>query len=387
MIEPFRVAVPDEALEDLAERLARARWPNQVAGAGWSQGTELGYLQELCEYWRTRFDWRKQEARLNSVPNYRTKVDGQLLHFAHLPSAEGGALPLVLMHGWPSSHLEYLGVMRALADPAARGGEARDAFHVVNPNLPGFAFSGPTHEAGWSPARMARAIAELMSRLGYERFGASGGDYGYYVSVELASLFPERVVGIELLSAIAPPPPGTDMARLDPEEREYLERAAAFAFEGSGYLHLQATRPQSLGYALEDSPVGLAAWILEKFRAWSDCGGDLESRFARDELLANVTLYWVTRTATSSLRAYYDTMGPGVPRDPGTGFPPMPRVEVPTGFAAFAGDVLVAPQRWIEAAWPRLVRYTRLPEGGHFPAWEVPELFLGEVRAFFRGLR
>jgi microsomal epoxide hydrolase len=384
-MKPFRVDVPDPVLDDLRARLARTRWPNQLEGAGWDYGTELGYLQDLCAYWRDVFDWRAQEARLNRWEHFTDEIDGQRIHFLHARSPEADALPLVITHGWPGSIVEFLEVIEPLRDPRAHGGAAADAFHVVCPSLPGYGFSGPTRERGWNPGRVARAWATLMSRLGYSRYGAQGGDWGAIVTGQLARLDPGHVCGIHLNMVTAGQPPGFDPARLTDSEKRALADMAAFVDQGSGYMRIQGTRPQSLGYGLEDSPAGLAGWIVEKFRAWSDCADasgerDVERAFTRDELLTNLTVYWATGTATSSARLYCETLRAG-------GFGgPAGRIEVPTGCAIFPGEILRPPRAWAEAAYD-VRRWTEMPRGGHFAAFEQPELFVEDVRAFFRELR
>ncbi len=384
-MKPFSIAVPDPVLLDLRARLRSTRWPNQLEGAGWDYGTELGYLQELCGYWHDSFDWRAQEARLNRWEQFTEEIDGENIHFLHARSREEGALPLVITHGWPGSIVEFTKVIEPLRDPAAHGGRPGDAFHVVCPSLPGYAFSGPTRSRGWSPSRVARAWASLMGRLGYPRYGAQGGDWGSVVTTQLARLDPEHVCGIHLNMVIAGQPEGFDLARLTPAEQRALADAAAFGRDGSGYMQIQSTRPQTLGYALDDSPAGLAGWIVEKFRAWSDCADasgerDVERAFTRDELLTNVTIYWVTRTASSSVRLYCEAR-----RSEELAAPPR-RTLVPTGCAIFPGEILRPPRAWAEAAYD-VRRWTELPRGGHFAAMEEPELFVEDVRAFFRELR
>ena len=384
-MKPFRIDVSDEVLADLRARLARTRWPNQLGGAGWDYGTELGYLQDLCAWWRDVFDWRAQEARLNQWEQFTTEIDGQHIHFLHARSREANALPLVITHGWPGSIVEFSKVIEPLRDPVAHGGRASDAFHVICPSLPGYGFSGPTRARGWGPARVARAFAELMRRLGYARYGAQGGDWGAVVTSQLARLDGEHVCGIHLNMVIAGQPEGFDPARLTPAEKRALADAAAFAQEGSGYMRIQGTRPQTVGYGLDDSPAGLAGWIVEKFRAWSDCADasgerDVERAFSRDELLTNITVYWVTGTATSSARLYCEAMRSGE-----FGGPPR-RIDVPTGCAIFPGEILRPPRAWAEAAYD-VRRWTELPRGGHFAALEQPQLLVDDVRAFFRELR
>jgi len=378
-IEPFRVEVEEIVLVDLARRLDRARLPNQVEGAGWDQGTELGYLESLLDHWRTAFDWRAQERRLNALPHFLTEVDGQRIHFLHVPSPEPGALPLLLSHGWPGSIVEFLDVIGPLTDPVAHGGDAADAFHVVAPSLPGYGFSGPTHEPGWNPRRMAGAFAGIMAELGYDRYGAQGGDWGSLVSANVADVDREHVCGLHLNFVVVPFPKDADLSALTPEEQAGLARMQEFRATGVGYQEIQGTKPQSLGYGLDDSPVGLAAWIVEKFRAWSDCDGDVERSFTKDQLLTNVMVYWVTRTATSSTRLYYEMRQAGRAALPES-------VEVPTGIARYPGEITRLPRAWIEARYP-VTHWNELPRGGHFAAMEVPDLFVDDLRAFFRTVR
>jgi len=380
-IESFRVDVPDATLDDLGRRLASTRFPTQIPGAGWDYGTDLDYLRDLVGYWHDGYDWRATEERLNQYEHHTTEIDGQNIHFLHAPSPVPGALPLVLTHGWPGSIVEFLAVIDPLRDPARHGGDTADAFHVVCPSLPGYAFSGPTHDRGWHTARIAVAWAELMARLGYERYAAQGGDWGSFVTAELAFADPDHLAGIHVNMAI--PNPGSD----DPATFTADEQAALGGFgrmmdgEG-GYVRIQSTRPQTLGYALEDSPAGLCAWIVEKFRAWSDCDGDIERSFSKDQLLDNVMLYWVTDTAHSSLRLYYEfdhALRSGQ-LNLGT------RVEVPTGYARYPKEIMQTSRRWAERDY-NLVHYADMPRGGHFAAMEQPELFVDDVRACFRPLR
>ena len=377
-IRPFGVDVPDDALEDLRDRISRTRLPNQVDGIGWEQGTELGYLEELLAYWRDGFDWRATEARLNAFEHGVTEVDGQPIHFVHARSQEPDALPLLLTHGWPGSVIEFLDVLGPLSDPRAHGGDARDAFHVVAPSLPGYGFSGPTRERGWTTRRMAGAFAEIMGTLGYTRFGAQGGDWGSLVSANLADLVPDRVAGLHLNFVVVPK--GDDVPPLTEQEERDLAQLLEWRLDGAGYQEIQGTRAQTLGYALEDSPAGLAAWIVEKFRSWSDCDGDVERSFTKDQLLANITLYWVTRTATSSTRLYWET------RHTGRSSLPQSYVAVPTGIARYPAEITRTPRAWVERRY-NVTHWVEQPRGGHFAAMEVPDLFVDDLRTFFSSLR
>jgi microsomal epoxide hydrolase len=379
-IAPFRVDVPDAVLEDLRDRLARTRLPNQVEGAGWDQGTELGFLADLLAYWRDGFDWRAAEARINAFDQFVTEVDGQRIHFVHQRSPEPGALPLLISHGWPGSVVEFLDVIGPLTDPRGHGGDPADAFHVIAPSLPGYAFSGPTRAPGWHPRRIAEAYVALMATLGYDRYGAQGGDWGSIVAANVADLDADHVAGLHLNFLTVPKPEGADPADLTPEEQAGLAGMHAWRRTGAGYQEIQGTKPQTLGYALEDSPAGLAAWIAEKFGAWSDGGPDPEAAFTRDQLLTNITVYWVTATATSSTRLYYEM------RRAGRSAIPQDYVGVPTGIASYPGEVTRTPRSWAEHRY-HITHWTEQPRGGHFAAMQVPELFVDDVRAFFGTVR
>jgi epoxide hydrolase len=378
-IEPFRIAVPQADLDDLRDRLARTRWPDELPGVGWSYGTPLGYLRELAEYWRTSYDWRRHEARLNQLPQFTTTIDGANVHFVHLRSPEADALPIVITHGWPGSIVEYLELYGPLADPRAHGGDPADAFHVVAPTIPGYGFSGPTRETGWNARRVASAFAALMARLGYERYGAHGGDWGARISREIGLVDPEHVAGVHVTSVPAQPS-DEDVATLTDEERARRERGRRFLADGSGYAQLQATRPQTLAYALTDSPAGQLAWIVEKFKEWTDSSERPEDAVDRDQLLTNVTLYWLTRTAGSSARLYYEAGHSGE-----WGATPVPS-RVPTGVMAFPHEIALPIRRFAERT-SNIVHWTEFDRGGHFAAMEEPDLVLGDVRAFFRLVR
>ncbi len=368
-MEPFRVDVADAVLDDLRERLARTRLPNQIEGIGWAQGTERGYLAALLDHWRDGYDWRATEARLNAVEQWVTEVDGQRFHLLHARSADPNAIPLLLVHGWPGSVLEFLDVLGPLSE----------RFHVVAPSLPGFTFSGPTSQPGWHPRRIAAALAEVMARLGYRRYGLQGGDWGSIVTSNLADLHPDRVIGLHLnfvtaRATQATAAAGGSAAALTDADRASLAAAETFRRTGVGYQEIQGTRPQSLGYALEDSPAGLAGWIVEKFREWSHA--DIAAAFRPDRLLDNITAYWVTATATSSLRIYWEM------RQVGTAAMPQARIEVPTCVAEFPGEIYYPPHAWVEAAY-RVVRWSSPARGGHFAAMEAPAEFAADVTAFF----
>jgi microsomal epoxide hydrolase len=386
-IEPFRIEVPDAVLDDLRRRLRATRWPDRGTRDPWIEGTDLEYLRELCRYWADDFDWRGIEARLNQLPQFVTNIEGQRVHFVHARSPHPDAFPLVVNHGWPGTFAEFTDVVGPLTDPVAHGGDAADAFHVVCPSLPGFGFSGPPREPGWTPHRIAGATDQLMETLGYERFGAQGGDWGAMVASQLGLVAPGRVAGIHLNMVIAPPPKGGDpLAGLTEEERGRIERMRSAGRDEMGYQQIQGTRPQSVSVGLNDSPAGLAAWIVEKYRAWGDCVRpdgvrDVEHRFSKDVLLTCITLYWVTGTIASANRIYAETRRAGA----GSSLPTAP-VPVPMGYARFPGDGFMPPRAWVERLYD-VRRWTEMPEGGHFPALEVPQLLVEDVRAFFRPLR
>jgi pimeloyl-ACP methyl ester carboxylesterase len=383
-ITPFTIAIPEADLEDLRDRLARTRWPSELPGVGWSRGVPVDYLKELAEYWRTTYDWRAQEARLNEFPQFITTIDGQRVHFLHVPSAEPDALPLILTHGWPGSIVEFLEVIGPLTDPRKHGGNPADAFHIVIPSIPGFGFSGPTTATGWNTTRVARAWVELMDGLGYTRYGAQGGDYGAIISPEVGRLAPEKVVGVHVNAATAgfisyQPLSPEELANLTDLERSRIEKLNNFRAEQFGYNTIQSTRPQTLAYALHDSPAGELAWIAEKFKEWTDPAAELpEDAVDRDHLLTNVMLYWLTGTAGSSAQIYYEGAHAG---GWGQAIAPSP---VPTGVAAFAQDI---PIRRFGERGNKIVHWTDFDRGGHFAAMETPDLLVGDVRAFFRQVR
>ena len=380
-IRPYRIDVPEAELEDLRERLGRTRWPAEVEGVGWSRGVPVGYLKELAEHWRTAYDWREHEARLNRLPQFTTTVDGANLHFLHVHSPEPQATPLLLIHGWPGSIVEFLEMIGPLTDPAGHGGDPADAFHLVIPSLPGFGFSGPLSEPGWGHDRIAAAFAELMARLGYDRYGVQGGDVGAFVGPLVAREAPDRVLGVHV-NALVTFPSG-DPAELDGlsgAEQQRLARMQHFQDEMMGYGHIQGTRPQTLAYALNDSPAGRLAWIVEKFKEWTDPSAELpEDAVDRDHLLTNVSIYWFTATAGSSANLYYENA-----HDPGA-WEPKARGTVPTGVAvSLTQDVAV---RRLAERDHNVVHWSEFDRGGHFAAMEAPEFLVGDVRAFFRGLR
>jgi pimeloyl-ACP methyl ester carboxylesterase len=376
---PFRVAIPQAALDDLKRRLENARWPERETQEGWVQGVPLDRLQRLVEYWRAGYDWRRFEAQINAFPQFRTDIDGLGFHFLHVRSRHEGALPIILTHGWPGSVIEFLKVISPLADPAAHGGRAQDAFHVVVPSLPGYGFSDKPSQAGWHIGRIGRAWAELMSSLGYTRWVAQGGDLGAFVSNTLALQKPPGLIAIHLNLPLAVPEPlPTEGANRD--EREAIAAMSRHATDGGGYSHMHATRPQTLGYSLADSPVGLAAWIYEKFQAWTDNTGAPESALSRDDMLDDITLYWLTNTAASSARLYRECANNGYTPNQGV-------VDFPVGLSIFPKDVYRAPRTWVDRVYPNLIYWNELPRGGHFAAWEEPALFTRELRTCFRSVR
>ena len=378
-IRPFTIDVPDDVLADLKDRLSRTRLPDELPGTEWDYGTNRVYLEELLAYWRDEFNWRDQEWLLNGFDQFTTTIDGLDVHFVHQRSPHENALPLVLTHGWPGSFMEFYKVIPLLADPTNYGGDAADAFHVVVPSIPGYGFSDKPAGRGYSPERMAEIIGKLMARLGYESYGTQGGDWGSIISRWQAVQHPDRVVGVHLNMVTAGPPAGVDdpTAGVPPEELARTRERQTFFADERGYSGIQGTKPQTLGYGLNDSPAGLAAWIVEKFRTWCDCDGDVESQFTKDELLTNITIYWVTQTITSSSRIYFEsrraTSQPGY-------------IETPVGAAIFPKELFIPPRAWAEAAF-NVSHWTEMPRGGHFAALEEPELLTEDVRAFFRELR
>jgi pimeloyl-ACP methyl ester carboxylesterase len=375
----FRIEIPEADLLDLRERLERTRWPERETVDDWSQGVPLAYLRELCAYWAREYDWRATEARLNALPQFRTEIDGVAVHFLHLRSPHQEALPLVLTHGWPGSIVEFLSVLGPLTDPP----DPADAFHVVCPSLPGYGFSAKPERPGWGIERIARAWTELMARLGYERYGAAGTDWGTSISTLIGRQDPEHVAAIHVIPPLAPPDPAT-FDHLTEHERAALASLEHAADWDAGYSREHATRPQTIGYALADSPAALCAWIVEKFWAWTDCDGHPENAVARDALLDNLMLYWLPRTGASSARLYWESIRQvdqwisGEPGEP---------ITVPTGCSIFPREIQRPSRRWAERRYTDIRHWHELNRGGHFPALEQPELFVDEVRAVFRLVR
>jgi epoxide hydrolase len=371
-IRPFHIDIPQSKLDDLHERLARTRWPDELPGVDWSYGVPLGYVKDLAEYWRTRYDWREHEAALNKFPQFTTEIDGQNIHFLHVRSPEPDALPLIITHGWPGSIAEFLNVIGPLTDPRAHGADPADAFHLVVPSIPGFGFSGPTRETGWGVKRIGRAWAELMRRLGYRRYGAQGGDFGAMISRETGLADPDHLVGLHRNFPITfPPEDPAELAELSDDDKARLERLAGFEAR-SGYAVVQGTRPQTLAYALTDSPAGQLAWNVEWFEAYGDRLGVLD----RDAILTNVTLYWLTETAGSAARLY---------KESSQAWGPQPLSAVPTGVAVFPENS--PPVRRLAERTDNIVHWTEFDRGGHFAAMEVPDLLVSDIRLFFSQLR
>ena len=380
---PFRIAVSEETLADLRDRLARTRWPDEIEGAGWDYGANLGYMRELVRYWRDEFDWRAQERRLNELPQYHATIDSLNIHFVHVRGIGPDPLPLVVTHGWPSSFAELDRIVGPLTNPAAHGGDARDAFDLVIPSLPGFAFSEGRRTRGQG------AVDDIWRKLmvdvlGYERFVAHGTDVGARVTSALGRYHGDVVRGIHIGSVdLDWPVPMPAQSEMTGEERDYVARVARWEIEEGAYEAIQGTTPQTAAYGLNDSPAALAAWIVEKFRAWSDCDGDVERVFSKDELLTNVTIYWVTESINSSMRRYYESRN-NPARNPRA---PRPRVTTPTAIAMFPGErLLLVPRSWAERDYD-VVQWTEMPRGGHFPALEQPQLLVDDIRRFFARFR
>ncbi|MBM7774563.1 pimeloyl-ACP methyl ester carboxylesterase [Actinokineospora baliensis] len=385
-MQPFHIEIPQADLDDLRHRLATTRWPAEAPEPGWRRGVPVGYLKELAEHWRDEFDWRAAEARLNRYPQFRTEIDGTTVHLLHVRSPEPNALPLVLTHGWPGSIAEFLEVIDPLTNPRAHGGDPADAFHLVIPSIPGFGFSPPPTEPGWNAARVARAWATLMQRLGYDRYAAQGGDAGSVITLELARHAPERVVGAHVNMLLTfPSGDPAELADLSEADQARLGRLAHFDTDLSGYMKLQSTRPQTLAYALTDSPVGQLAWVVEKFHDWTDSAKAPEDAVDRDHMLTNVSLYWFTATAGSSAQHYYE--GADALRPAAAGSEPPPPITVPVGVTVFPHDILVPLRRLADRDLPTITHWTEQDRGGHFAAMEQPGLLVDDIRAFFAAHR
>ncbi|MDR5815562.1 MULTISPECIES: epoxide hydrolase [unclassified Caballeronia] len=379
---PFTIAIPEARLDDLKQRLRQTRWPSSLDADDWEDGTSLAYLQRLSNHWLNHFDWRAQEARLNRLPQFQATIDGQDIHFIHRSGQGPAPMPLILTHGWPGSFIEMERIIPLLTDPAAHGGEAADAFHVVVPSLPGFGFSAPPASPGCSARHIAGLWRGLMHGLGYQRFGTQGGDIGAAVSLWLARRFPDDVVGahVNYIPASYRPALAPDLPPPNADEQAYLDTIAAWASAEGAYAALQSTKPLTLAYAMTDSPVGLAAWIVEKFRTWSDCDGDIERAFTLDDVLTDVSLYWFGHMLDASYRIYKENR-----RQP-LSFDPAERVATPLGVALFPRELPMPPRSWLERVFD-VQRWNAMPRGGHFAALEQPALLAEEIRAFFRPLR
>ena len=381
-VKPYQIHIPDSVLADLRERLERTRWPGEIPDSCWDYGSNLGYVKELVDYWVDGFDWRAREEAINALPHFRATVQDLDIHFIHHRGSGPNPLPLIITHGWPSTFFEMLEIIPLLTDPAGHGGSAEDSFDVVVPSMPGYGFSQPALQPGMSVFKVSDLWAELMTEgLGYQRFGAQGGDWGASVTARLGFSYPENVIGIHQTSATRPVPYlGPGSRPISKPEEDYQEDRDRWQRAEGGYSHIQGTKPQTLSYGLNDSPAGLAAWIVEKFRTWSDCDGDVERSFSKDELLTNITIYWATQTINSSTRIYYETQQTiwELKQDE--------MIRVPTGVAVFPKELSHPPREWAERSY-NLQRWTQMPRGGHFAALEEPNLLVEDIRAFFRPLR
>jgi pimeloyl-ACP methyl ester carboxylesterase len=387
-IRPFEVEIAEEDLDELRRRIAGTRWPTEELVDDRSQGVQLEALKAIARYWETDYDWRKAEAKLNALPQFTTEIDGVEIHFIHVRAEHENALPLIMTHGWPGSVIELLETIGPLIDPTAHGGTAEDAFDLVLPSLPGYGFSGEPGEVGWDLGRTARAWDELMRRLGYTRYLAQGGDVGAGVTDAMARQAPEGLIGIHT-NLLVPALSGAVPNETD-EERAAAVQIATFQQSGNGYFVEMATRPQTIGYALLDSPVALAAWMVDHDTdayykiANAFVGGNPSGNLSRDHILDNITLYWLTGTGASAARSYWEAYGPDAPAAGGEPLPPSP---VPVAFTTFPGEIWRTPQSWVEASYPNVIHFNEVEKGGHFAAWEEPELFTTELRAAFRSLR
>jgi len=381
-VQPYKIEIPDSVLDDLKSRLERTRWPDELPGTGWDYGSNLDYVKELVEYWRTKFDWHAQEKLINSFSHFKSEVDGLNIHFIHEKGKGPNPLPLVITHGWPGTFFEMYKVIPMLSDPASHGGDPADAFDVVAPSMPGYGFSDATDKRGLSVLSIGDLWAKLMSEnLGYQRFAAQGGDWGARVTAKLGLSHGDKVIGIHTTSTSSPTPyqgPGT--RELSEAEKAMLAQRVQWLSDEGGYSHIQATKPQTLSYGLNDSPAGLAAWIVEKYRTWSDCGGDVESRFTKDELLTTITIYWVTQSINSSTRLYYESFFQAwdLAKDE--------KIQVPVAIASFPRENSVPLREWAERSF-NIQQWTDMPSGGHFAALEEPDRLVEDIRKFFRGLR
>ncbi|HUI39322.1 MAG TPA: epoxide hydrolase [Methanothrix sp.] len=378
MIQPFTIHIPQSVLDDLSDRLARTRWPDEIAGAGWDYGSNPEYLQELIEYWRTKFDWRAQERALNRFAHFRVDIEGLGIHFMHERGRGEDPMPLMLLHGWPATFQQMLKIIPSLTDPESHGGDASDSFDVIVPSLIGYGFSDRPKEKGVSVFRIGDLFARLMTEeLGYRRFAVRASDLGTGVALRFGLAYPDFIFGLHLNGA-NPRAGAIPPQEMTEAEKKYVADVESFWAREGAYAMMHATKPQTLAYGLNDSPAGLAAWIVEKFRAWSDCDGDVEKRFTKDELLTNLTIYWATETINSSCRLYYETMQ--IWRGPGK------KIELPTAMSIFPKDLIPQPREWTERQY-NVVRWTEMPRGGHFAEMEEPQLLAEDIRAFFRQFR
>lgn len=383
-ILPFEISIPDEAIADLKRRLANTRMPDQIANTSWEYGTDSRYLSELLDYWQNDYDWRQQESLLNQFDQFKTEIDGLEMHFIHQRSSDPDAIPLMIVHGWPGSVSEFTKIIGPLTEPAAHGADRTDSFHIIAPSLPGFGFSGIPTEAGYSPEKIAHILAALMDKIGYQRYAIAGGDWGAIINRHVANNYPERLIGLHSNMMLAGAPADEEQrAAVTDEENAARAARGAYMENERAYQQIQGTKPQSLGVGLNDSPAGTAAWIVEKFHGWTDmpqgADGDLDDYFSKDELLTNVSIYWFTETITSSTRIYYENSKNPVEN-------PIGYINVPTGAAIFPAEIFVTPRSWAEAAYD-LRHWTVMPRGGHFAALEQPDLYLDDLREFFRLLR
>ena len=383
-ITPFQISISDDDLQDLQLRLSRTRLPDQLNNITWEYGTDLNYMRELIGYWQDGFDWREQERQLNQFDQFKTVVDDLNMHFIHQRSNNPDAIPLMIVHGWPGSVSEFSKIIGPLTDPLAHGGDISDSFHVIAPSLPGFGFSGIPDETGYSPERIALLLAELMEKIGYERYAIAGGDWGAIINRHLANHYPDRLIGLHSNMMLAGPPAGTEQrANVTEEEDEARAARQGYMQNEVAYQQIQGTKPQTLGYGLNDSPAGVAAWIVEKFHGWTDmpqgADGYLDNHFTKDELLTNIAIYWFTNTITSSTRIYLENRNTPAIK-------PMEFINVPTGAAIFPAEIFITPRSWAEASYD-LRHWAVMEEGGHFAALEQPELYLNDLREFFRLLR
>lgn len=380
-VQPFRISVPDDALDDMRQRIANTRWPDEIPNSDWDYGSNMAYVRELADYWANEFDWRAQEALLNEFAHFRADVNGMGVHFIHERGKGPNPMPIVLTHGWPSTFFEMYKIIGPLADPESHGGDPADAFDVVVPSMPSYGFSDRATERGWSFSRVGDLWTTLMTdTLGYDKFAAHGGDWGAGVTARLGYAHADKLIGIHVTAASGMPYLGEGSPPLTAAEQAFLDARSHWREYEGAYGHIQGTKPQTLSYGLMDSPVGLAAWIVEKFRAWSDCNGDVESVYTKDELLTNITIYWATQTISSSVRIYYESQ-----RDP-LNLAQGEIIAAPTAVTVFPKDISYPPREWAERMF-NLQQWTEMPDGGHFAALEKPAQLVDNIRAFFRSLR